>query len=174
MKDHVERLHELNMETVRFVRRCKDLGFMNNGTLAAMKWHWCLANGGAWYASYKDGEIISMSGIHPFKDGYRALFRGAQLEPRSVGLNRYHMQSHCFHGHLPYQIDLANGKPVYITTNTDTDASGKMSMINRLFTRLAESRMVTFIGAEDVYNAVQNVWLLDVDMYTQVRSRFNG
>lgn len=173
MKIRVERLYELNRETVSFVRRCKDVGFLNNGSLAAMKWHWCLANGGAWYATYKGDDIVSMSGVHPFLDGYRALFRGAQLEPRSVGLNRYHMQSYCFHGHLPYQIDFANGKPVYITTNTETDASGKMSMINRLFTLMSDSGMVRFIGTEDVYNASQNVWLLDVDMYKEVRGRFD-
>ena len=75
-----------------------------------LRWEWCLEKG-MWYATYTEDKIISLTGIHPFKDGYRALYRGAQLSPRPVkGLNRYQMQSWGIYAHLPLQIEFAKGK----------------------------------------------------------------
>lgn len=158
-------------DVLTFANKCNSKGFMNNNSLATMKWDWCLENG-TWFATYKDKTIISISGIHTFKDGYRALFRGAQLESKPVGLNRYHMQSYCFADQLPLQIKYANGSPIYITTNVENDASGKMTRIDKLFHHLQKECIVEHVCKEEVFYTLQNVWKLDAERYNEIRSRF--
>lgn len=172
MNLQTKRLYDISKELLVFVERCKEFGFANNASLASMKWNWCMENGGAWFATYRSQSIISVSGIHPFEDGYRALFRGAQLESRNVPLNRYHMQSYCFHDHLPYQLQIAGSKPIYITTNVDNDASGKMLKINKVFSLMSDIGVVTLVTTKDVFNTKQNVWLLNRDAYLKARERF--
>jgi len=159
-------------DVVVFANKCSQRGFMNNADLKAMKWEWCLENG-AWFATYKDNNIISITGVHKFKDGYRALFRGAQLETRPVaGLNRYQMQSYGMCDHLPLQIEFANGLPVYITTNITNDESGRMNRIHKSFSVMAKSDMLTHIGDEDVFYVQQSIWQVNVDRYFEIRSRY--
>jgi hypothetical protein len=172
MYNQVKRLYDINDQLMAFVDRCRALGFSNNDSLVTMKWKWCLENGGAWYATYKNDSVISVSGIHLFEDGYRALFRGAQLEPRDVPLNRYHMQSHCFHGHLPHQIKFAGSKPIYVTTNVNNDASGKMLKIDKVFSLMSATGLVRLLDTKEIFNTMQNVWLLDKDAYLKARERF--
>ena len=94
MKTATTRIYEADSQVLDYIDACKKLGFKNNSSLDAMKWQWCLDTG-AWYATRKQDTIISITGVHVFKDGYRALFRGAQIETRPVaGLNRYQMQSY--------------------------------------------------------------------------------
>lgn len=168
------RIFEPNDAVMLYLQRCSDRGFGNNSDLVTMKWQWCMDNGGAWYASFKpDGSIVSMSGIHPFDDGYRALFRGAQLESRPVGINKYHMQSYCFHSQLPYQIAFAKRiKPIYITTNVYRDVSGKMKRMDDAFRIFDKLGLVSFVEQRDIFNAVQNIWRLNVDRYTDIRRRW--
>ena len=168
------RISEPSVELQRFLDESTLRGFDNNATLDAMKWDWCLENGGAWYATYRaDDSIVSVSGIHPFSDGYRALFRGAQLEPRPIGINKYHMQSHCFHSQLPLQIAFAKHyMPIYITTNVDNDASGMMTRINRTFMLLETLGLVEHKELTKLGNTLQNVWQLDVEKYLSIRAKF--
>jgi len=159
-------------DVVVFANKCSQRGFMNNADLKVMKWEWCLENG-AWFATYKDNNIISITGVHKFKDGYRALFRGAQLETRPVaGLNRYQMQSYGMCDHLPLQIEFANGLPVYITTNITNDESGRMNRIHKSFSVMAKSDMLTHIGDEEVFYVQQSIWQVNVDRYFEIRSRY--
>jgi hypothetical protein len=164
-------------QLMNFLTQCDSLGYKNNNSLKAMKFEWCLEEGGMWFATHdSEDEIISLSGIHPFKDGWRVLFRGAQLESRPCGLNRYHMQSYCFHSQLPYQIEWAKGHSksenpfLYITTNTDTDQSGRMQKVNKTFLTLERYDIVCCLGKEEIFNVNQNVWLLDIKNYEGVRN----
>lgn len=157
-----------------FVEQCKILGYKNNSSLESMKWQWCLDQGGMWYGTedYTGSTLVSITGIHPFKDGYRALFRGAQLWPRRVqGLNRYQMQSWGIYDHLPLQIDYADSNPIYITTNISNDASGRMNRIHKSFTIMAKGGMVEYLGDESVYFTMQSIWKLNIDKYFQIRKR---
>jgi len=155
-----------------FIAECALLGYKNNSSLKEMRWDWCL-DGGMWYATYENDVIISITGIHPFKDGYRALYRGAQLSPRPIkGLNRYQMQSWGIYGHLPEQIKFANGKPIYITTNISNDASGKMNRIHKSFTVMAKGGMFEYIGDEEVFYTQQSIWKLNNDKYFEIRKRY--
>lgn len=155
-------------DVLTFATECYANSYMNNKNLEAMKWDWCLSNG-AWFATYKNDSIISLSGIHTFKDGYRALFRGAQLESRPAGLSKHHMTSYCFAEQLPLQIEFAKQAPIYITTNIDNDASGKMNKIDKLFHILEKQNIVVHESTEEVFYTKQNVWRLNVEKYNSIR-----
>jgi hypothetical protein len=156
-----------------YITQCGLLGFKNNSSLKLMKWNWCLNIGGTWHATYDNQTIVSVTGIHPFKDGYRALFRGAQLGQRRVnGLNRYQMQSWGIYDHLPLQIEYADNKPVYITTNVSNDASGRMNRIHNSFKQMAKGDMVDYIGDETIFNTEQSIWRLNNDKYFEIRKRY--
>ena len=71
--------------------------------------------------------------------------------------------------HLPMVIMMYPDKPIYITTNIDNDASGKMLRLNKLYYHLEKKGFVTLESTEKVFNAMQNVWKLDVDRYLDLR-----
>jgi len=171
-----KRIERKDMQMLKeFCDACNRLGFNNNASLSAMKFSWCLEQNGSWWATIKDQKIISVSGIHPFMDGWRAVFRGAQIQTRPItGLNKYQMQSYCIHSHLPLQIEYAESisgrsTPVYITTNTHNDASGRMSRINRSFDVMAKDGMVNHHSTETIFEVEQNIWLLNKDRYFDLR-----
>ncbi len=145
-----------------------------------MKFDWCIAEGGAWFATYENNKIISVSGIHPWLNGWRVLFRGAQTKARNSGLSKHHMQSYCFHSQMPLQIEYAKERErypedlcIYITTNTETDQSGKMLRINKTFNLLERTGLVKNMGRAEAYHVIQNVWLLDVEKYTEIRKLYD-
>jgi len=155
-----------------FANECYRKGYKNNVSLNAMKWDWCLDNG-AWFATFDNDSIVAITGCHTFKDGYRALFRGAQLSPRPVkGLSRYQMQSWGISEHLPLQIKFSNGKPIYITTNVSNDASGRMNRIHKSFKVMAKGGMINYLGDEEIFYTQQSVWKLNVEKYFEIRSRY--
>ena len=155
-----------------FSSDCYRMGFMNNKSLIAMKWDWCLENG-AWFGTMENDSIISMSGCHQFKDGYRALFRGAQIKTKPINcLNRYQMQSYCVADQLPLQIKYAEGAPIYITTNVSNDASGRMNRIHKSFVQIAKGGMVDYIGDEEIFYTKQSVWKLNEEKYFEIRNRY--
>ena len=171
MNYYTEELTQVTPALEEFIEECKLLGWKNNSSLKELICDWCLEKG-MWYATYTEDKIISLTGIHPFKDGYRALYRGAQLKAHPVkGLNRYQMQSWGIYDHLPLQIEFANGKPLYITTNVTNDASGRMNRIHKSFSVMAAGGMVDYIGDEQIFNAVQSVWRLNNDKYFEIRKR---
>lgn len=174
MKYRTEELREITPSLMDFIEQCKLLGYKNNSSLKEMRWDWCL-EGGMWYATYDytGNTIISLTGLHPFKDGYRALYRGAQLWPRPMKcLNRYQMQSWGIYDHLPLQIEFANGKPLYISTNINKDNSGRMNRIHKSFKAMEKGGMVSYICDEQIFNAVQSVWKLNNDRYFEIRKLY--
>ena len=55
-------------------------------------------------------------------DGYRTLYRGAQIEPRPYNkLNKYQLQNYAFADHLYEQIKWANSEKIYVTTSPYSD-----------------------------------------------------
>jgi hypothetical protein len=168
-------LVELNppVDDVRdFCSRCSQLGYNNNSTLLTMKWQWCLDNGGAWWAAYRDDKIVSIAGCHPFRDGYRLVFRGAQTESNQTGLSKHHLSSIPWAVLMPEQIAWCSGvatgeTPGYITTNVANDASGKMNRTHRVMNLLATQRIVNYLDTNVVYGAKQSIWTLNVGAYFQ-------
>jgi len=154
-----------------FMQSCDNLGYYNNNSLQAMKFTWCLGLGGNWFVTYDKDKIVGISGVHPWKNGIRALFRGAQLYSIPGGLSKFHMNCWMFRYHLPLVIDMYPDKPIYITTNTETDASGKMLKLNKLYFYLEKCNMVEHSGEQEVMGVMQNVWRLNKQKYLDIRSR---
>lgn len=174
MTYYTEELTEVTPALEDFIAQCTLFGYKNNSSLKELRWDWCL-EGGMWYATYTGNTIVSLTGIHPFKDGYRALYRGAQLWSRPMkGLNRYQMQSWGIYDHLPLQIEFAKGKPLYITTNINKDNSGRMNRIHKSFTAMEKGGMVSYVGDEQIFNAMQSVWQLNTDRYFEIRSLYES
>jgi hypothetical protein len=158
-----------------FCRESTIRGFNNNTSLKAMKYHWCLEQGGAWFGTFKEDKIISLSGIHPFKDGWRAMFRGAQFEGRRIGLNRYQMTSYSLHSQLPLEVEYAErkstrGVPIYVTTNIKHDASGNANRVHKLFVELGKLGVFSHHSDEEIFNTLQSIWKLNREKYYDVRT----
>jgi hypothetical protein len=164
-----ELLFGANEALLEFIRECDKLGFKNNNSFCSMNFFETIENRGIWFATYVDDKIVGISGLHEFKDGYRALYRGAQLYSRPGGLTRNHMNCWMFYYHLPIAIDLVNGEPIYITTNTDNDASGSMLRLNKLYYILEKNGLVEHISNEEVFGVNQNIWKLNKERYLEVR-----
>ena len=127
---------------------------------------------GGW-GTYNNNRLVAISGIHPFKDGYRALFRGAQIELKQLdGLSKYQKQNYGFNDHLPLQIEWADNPNIYITTSPydDNDRSGKMSRIHRSAIVLEKQGVLTYVNEEEVFYVPQVIWKLDQKRYYEIRT----
>jgi hypothetical protein len=164
-----EILFEANEDLMEFVHACKERGFKNNDSLERMNFFATIKGGGCWFATYDEDKIVGVSGLHKFKDGYRALYRGCQLYSIPGGLSRNHMNCWMFKYHLPLAIDIVNREPIYITTNTENDASGSMLRLNRLYYILEKNGIVSHVSKEQVRGVEQNIWLLNQEKYCKVR-----
>ena len=86
------------------------------------------------------------------------------------------MSSYPFAEHLPLQMEWAEiikddpDVPIYITTNTENDASGKMLRINKVFHLLEKTKIVDFMGEDNVYYTKQNIWKVNKKEYHGRRS----
>ena len=162
----------------KFLSKCAEKNYNNNKSLEAIKFDWCIKEGGCWWATYKNKDIISLSGIHPFKDGYRALFRGAQLEPRPYApINKYQMQIWGMYAHLPMQIEWAGwqgNNNIYITTNVYNDASGTMNRMHKSFQALERGGVVKYCGDEEIFFTQQSVWKVNIKKYFEVRKIYEN
>ena len=158
-----------NLKLMNFIDECKKLGYKNNDSLHSMNFYWCLKNNGMWFETSVDKRIVGISGVHPFKDGYRALYRGCQLFSRSNGLTKNHLNCWMFYYHLPYVINASSDYNIYITTNTHNDVSGYMKKLNKVYFILEKNKIVSYVGCEMLNNTQQNIWLLNKDNYIIAR-----
>lgn len=158
-------------ELLDFIEECKKLGFKNNDSLEAMRFEWCLEDGGAWFVTAENNKIVGLSGLHKFRDGWRALFRGAQLYSIPGGLSKNHMNCWMFYYHLPIVIDLVGEDPIYITTNVDNDASGYMTRLNKLYFILNKKEIVDHIEECQLNGVKQNIWKLNKETYLKIRGK---
>jgi hypothetical protein len=158
----------------QFCQAAATRGFTNNASLKMMKYAWCLSEGGIWVGTFNNDKIVSLSGIHLFKDGWRGVFRGAQIEPRATkGLDRYQKSSQSIWGQLPSQIEYAESKsgkdvPIYITTNIAHDASGWATRVHNLFKILGKTGVLTHTGDEEIFHTQQSVWKLNREKYYEI------
>mgnify|MGYP006906284702 CR=1 FL=1 len=159
-------LNKPTLDLMKFIDECKALGFKNNDSLESM----CFDEAEVWFATYDNKNIVGLSGMHKFKDGWRALFRGAQLYPIPGGLSKNHMNCWMFYYHLPFVIDFVHPSPIYITTNIDNDASGYMTRLDKLYHILQQKGIVDHISTEHLRGVNQNIWRLNVNVYEEVRS----
>ena len=153
-----------------FCQDCEVLGYNNNSSLKAMKYEWCLNEGGGWWGTYNQGKIVSIAGCHPFWDGYRFLFRGAQTMSAQTGLSKTHMTSIPWRIIMPEQISWTSGviteeNPAYITTNIEHDESGKMNRTHRVLKLLSKQSVVEYVADDNIFHVQQSVWRLNIGKY---------
>ena len=155
-------------DTLEFILECRQRNIINNNSLYSMKWDWCLENDGEWFGTFKEGQLVAVSGIHRFRDGWRWGFRGAQINTRPV-LNKYHFSSHIFYHHLPLQLQYAHNKdgdatvPFYNTTNISN------TRIDKVFHYLHKQGIVKWVERDIIHRVPQNLWQLEKDSYYNVR-----
>lgn len=165
-------------DVLKFCEECDVLGYKNNNSLKAMKFEWCTDTGGAWWGAYDGDAIVSMAGIHPFEDGYRTMFRGAQTTSAIAGLSKTHMTSIPWRYIMPEQIAWAQSNnpdaPLYITTNISNDASGKMNRTHRLFKLLEKQGIVDYVRDDEIFYTMQSVWKLNIGPYYKTLQEANN
>ena len=156
---------------VEFFMACSERGFGNNVSPDVMRFDWVLEQGGGWWVSEVDDEILAVSGAHPFQDGWRVMFREAQLKPRIKTLSRLHKQSHCWVDHVPLQIKYIDKDcPIYFTTNKnkEDDVSGKMLKVDKAMKPLSGRGIIEYIDTAEYYNTLQSKWKLNKERYFEI------
>ena len=167
-----EQITENSKELEIFLDICKKKGYTNNSNLDKLKFQWCLDQGGSWWVTKKENRILAISGVHPFMDGYRTLYRGAQIEPRPYNkLNKYQLQNYAFADHLYEQIKWANSEKIYVTTSpySDDDRSGKMSRIHKSAKVLAKQGVFKYLYDKEIYHVEQSIWRVNIERYNEIR-----
>ena len=158
-----------------FCTQCKILNYNNNSSLTAMKYDWCKGWGEYW-GTWHNNKLIAVAGAHPLPEvddnAVRVLFRGCQLYSPYTGLDANHMNSVPFRDILPLQIEKYVNNDLYITTNIEHDASGKMSRTHRVMSLLAKKGIVD-LHIEEImlYYTRQSVWKLNKEQYLEARHR---
>ena len=164
-----------------FCKEAEKLGYTNNATLCdwGMRYEWCKAQG-EYFCVIADDKIISVAGCHRLPEvsdkAWRVMFRGAQLPGynKEFGLSKYHMSAITWREILPFQIEFCDTDELYITTNIEHDASGKMNRTHRLFRYLAKVGMVEHYKDIELWYTEQSVWKLNIDEYTHRRAMLTG
>ena len=162
-------------ELENFCNKCQLLGYNNNSSLDSMKYKWC-KDWGEYWGAWHNNELIAVAGAHPLPEisdnSIRVLFRGCQINSPYSGLNASHMNSVPFRDILPVQIKHFKNKDLYITTNIDHDASGKMSRTHKVMKLLSKKDIVNLHVPEvELYYTKQSVWKLNKEKYFEIRHR---
>lgn len=151
-----------------FTEKCQAQGIKNNSSVEEMK----LGKWGteAWWCTWHNGNIISISGCHKFDiyevDCWRLMVRTATLkEYRGRAPGNFRLIKNDFNwGHiLPYQIEyaLANGaRKLVFTTNSSMDGDANSVKTNRLVSKVLEPQGLVKLIDENktIFYVTQNVW----------------
>lgn len=162
----------LPVELFSFADACGSQGMVNNASAAAMKFgRWGTE---AWWCTWVDNQIVSISGCHDFGDYYpgswRLMVRTATLKEyrgRAPGSIRS-IKTDFNWGHiLPYQIKYAQeqgAKSLLFTTNSDSSGDSNSLRTNRVVRRVLEPQGLVELVDQDVeiFYTRQNVWKIIV------------
>ena len=174
-----------NRALEKFCSMCQMQGYKNNESFDTMRLEWCLDQGGQFFLTYLDNDIISVSGCHPLpqvgKDVYRVLFRGATLKEHQNHLgviSKTHMTSIPFYTHIPLAIDWIKpygDKKLVITTNWNNPEIASMNKSHNVLGLLARQGIVDCLVEKiDLFYTEQTVWQLNVDKYLAARESFRA
>lgn len=176
--------HKINLE--KFCASCGNLGYYNNESLQAIKLDQCIDQGGQFFLTYLDDNLISISGCHPLpqidSNTFRVLFRGVELpEYRNLFAitSKTHMTSLPFYYHLPLQIKWARqqgANKFVVTTNwSNPDGIKSMSKSHRVFQLLERQGMVScLVNRMTLFNTEQSVWEINLEHYFLAREGFRA
>ena len=164
-----------------FCDKCADLGYKNNSSVKSMKLDWCLNSGGKFFMTYRNEEIIALSGCHPLPEvgpaTWRLLFRGVNLKNNIFGvMSKSHMTSTGFFYHVLPQVAWAQehgGDQFVITTNWVNPEIKSMEKSHRTFKLLERQGLVScLVEKMELFNTIQTVWQLNLSKYSQLRQEF--
>tara|TARA_B100000949_G_C14196603_1_gene414138 strand:+ start:55 stop:606 length:552 start_codon:yes stop_codon:yes gene_type:complete len=169
---------------INFCYECKKLNYTNNQSLESIKYDQLDGEHGVWVGTFnhldrqfRKSELMGLSGVHKLFDGVRVHFRGAtlpQYAPKGLGKNVV-KQIFQYRYHLPFQImwGYKNIKDCkfYITTNVEkTDHLNKM---DKIILPLSEKQgIVNYVGQDEVFSTLQNIWQVNVENYFNALSNF--
>ncbi len=163
-------INNLPVELFDFAAIASEQGIVNNASIAAMK----IGKWGteAWWATWHNNTIISISGCHEFNNFengcWRLMVRTATLKqfrgkaPGSIKT----IKTDFNWGHiLPYQIEYAKSKGakrLVFTTNSSTDGDLNSYRTNRVVASVLETQGIVKLIAEhvEIFYTRQNVWEL--------------
>lgn len=162
-----------------FCDKCKQLGYNNNSSFEAMKLLWCKSRGEYWCAVHND-QIVAVAGCHRLEDvhvsAWRIMFRGCELPGNDTfkGLGKGDWNSITQREILPKMIEFCPSNKLYITTNTKYEHSnGKAARNHRLMGLLAKQGILEDHGVMHLYGTEQQLWKLNINEYTQRRSKIS-
>jgi hypothetical protein len=156
-----------------FCNKCKELGWINNSSLKAIKFESTLENGGGFFGILTNDQLVSIAGYHKLpevnQDAWRIFFRSATL-PMSKTNKSLHREPgprgrvfiDAFLEHIP-------SKELYVTTNVSNNEFERITRYDRslkIASKMKES-YVTFVEEIVLYNTTQSLWKLDVDTYLE-------
>lgn len=163
-----------------FCNKCKELGYENNSSFAAMKLLWCKTQGEYWCA-IENKQIIAVAGCHPLPEvspqAWRILFRGCELPGHDTfkGLGKGDWNSITQREFIPLMIDYIPSRELYITTNISNEHSnGKTARNHKLMQLLSKQRILDNCGILMLYYTSQSLWRLNIDEYLKRRANIQG
>lgn len=152
-----------------FAERCQQQGMVNNTSPEAMKiGRW--GSGEAWWCTWVNGEIVSISGCHGYDDYepdcWRLMVRTATLKEfrgRAPGNFRQIKNDFNWGFILPYQIDYAQthgASRLIFTTNSDSSGEKNSARTNKTVARVLEPQgLVKLLDTDvEIFYTKQNVW----------------
>lgn len=135
-----------------FCDACKQLGYYNNSSLENMKWYWKDVK---WVGTFKDGKIISLSGIHPFlemgENAFRIMFRGASLPGYSSTFLNFEQVPL----KIQYALLLCEKPTFYVTFNTSKNTGAKSYRMSKAISRRND---FSFVKHMNYFNTMQEIW----------------
>lgn len=170
-------IKELNIDSLPreifiFAEKARVQGMVNNASVEAMK----IGKWGneAWWTTWYNNEIISISGCHQFdsfeKNCWRLMVRTATLKEyrgRAPGsIKSIHTDFNWGHV-LPYQVQHAKkqgASRLVFTTNSDTTGERNSYRTNRIVQKVLEPQGLVKLVAQDVdvFYTKQNVWEITI------------
>lgn len=165
-----------------FCDKCKELNYHNNVDLKAIKYESMVMPYGKYFIGLDNDKIFTLAGVHKLPEidinGYRCLFRGAQLPGYTVNslsvFDTIIHFGHLLNLQLLYIRSIFPESNFYITTNIDNGNNGYSSIVNKVFMPRIERLGMWKLYQRDVllYNTRQNVYKIDVDEYFKQRQQW--
>jgi len=170
-------LHKLQ----EFCDQCKELNYHNNIDLKSIKYESMVMPYGKFFIGLDNDKIFTIAGVHQLHEidtnGYRCLFRGAQLpgyNKKSLSVFGVIHFSNLLNLQIEYIRNINPNSNFYVSSNILDNNNGYSSKVNRIFMPRVEKMGVWDLYKSDVilYNTRQNVYKINVDEYFRRRKEW--
>lgn len=160
----------------QFCKECQKLGYENNASLKAMKFH-----SATFFAAYDQKRIVSLAGVHQLPEvnnhAWRCLFRGAQLPGYTPQWSMNFFKSgiqfnQLLYRQIQYILPIDEKAEFYISTNVKSNTGAKSYRMNNVMMPHVAKTGVWHLHLENIilYNVPQNLWKIDVETYLKLRN----